>query len=118
MKHKNPQGHVYTFSECESLLANRDSKKIDNNTWLRRVDTDTFAIQLHRTDVVRILRSGLYRLYSGGYQTNTTKDRLNRYSPANVYQTGGQWLVNGGGIRSKVHTFFDGITIDETGRVC
>ena len=65
------------------------------------------------TDVILILeRDGqtVYRLNSGGYQTVTTKDRLNTFSPARIYQKRGVWYLND-------TIYFDGIEINRQGQV-
>lgn len=66
---------------------------------------DEMRYRLHNTDIVRRLPDGSAILNSGGYQTITTKERMNRYMPAgySLYQEQGLWHV-------RRHD--DGTTID------
>lgn len=72
---------------------NRPTKKLKNNTYLVRLDSETIGVQLHNTIVVTIHGDGTYTLNSGGWQTVTTKDRINEYSPVRISQRKYQWYV-------------------------
>ena len=65
---------------------------------------------LHETVIVS-KKDGRYTLNSGGWRTLTTKDRINKFSPARIYQENGIWYMRGGS------AFYDGIVIDEQGNV-
>jgi hypothetical protein len=95
------------------LLSNtkdvKNSKFVDNNTLSIEYNNGTKAIRLHNTDVVT-MKDNNFILNSGGWRTPTTKDRINKYSPASVWQTNGQWFVSGS-------LFYDGITINKEGKV-
>jgi len=95
------------------LLSNtkevKNSKFIDNNTLSIEYQDGTKAIRLHNTDIITILKNS-YILNSDGYRTPTTKDRLNKYSPAKISQTNGQWFING-------YLFYDGIEINSNGKI-
>lgn len=88
-----------------------DGKPIGNNTRLVKVDANTLGVRLHNTIVVEIHNNGTYTLRHAGWRTNTTKDRINKYSPARLYQKGFEWYMPDG------MPFFDGIKVDETGNV-
>jgi hypothetical protein len=116
------------FQQCQEIIAAQykrglDKKKLANNTYLRKLDEDTFAITLHQTDVVFIVEHNgetVYRLNSGGYQTVTTKDRLKTFSPARIYQKRGVWYLNEDGYTSDGKNdvlYFDGIEINKQGKV-
>jgi hypothetical protein len=105
---------MLNFTTAASKFAtarNKYSKPLGNNTKLVKVDDDTFAVKLHHTNVVLIHRDGTYTLNSGGWRTVTTKDRINGYSPARVWQKAHVWYVNGG------DRFFDGIRVNSAGTV-
>lgn len=85
-------------------------KPIGNNTRLVRIDANTVAVRLHGTNVVMIHNDGTYTLQAGGWRTVTTKQRINKYSPARVSQKNWAWNVGG-------FQFFDGIRVDGAGRV-
>ena len=87
------KGRVYSFHSAESLLQGKASKRIGNNTELDRLTHDSIGVLLHRTYVVVFYRDGKVKLNSGGWQTVTTKDRMNRFSPFQVYQDDHEWYV-------------------------
>ena len=95
------------------LLSNtkdvKNSKFIDNNTLSIEYQDGTKAIRLHNTDIV-IIKDNSYILNSGNYRTPTTKDRINKYSPARISQNNGQWFIKG-------YLFYDGIEINQSGEV-
>ncbi len=73
-----------TYTEAAELLGSRDSLKIGHNTYLERMLSDDIGIRLHATTIVAFLAEGGVILNSGGWQTVTTKERMNRYLPAGV----------------------------------
>lgn len=114
---------MLTFQDSQEIIANQakrglDKKKLAANTYLRKVDDSCYVIALHSTDIIYITsRAGetIYRLNSGGYQTVTTKDRLNSFSPARIYQKRGVWYVGDFGVDDVI--YFDGIEVDIKGVV-
>ncbi len=73
-------------------LAKTKKRKLDNNTYLVVRDDGGFGIRLHETEVV-IHYSDKIVLNSGGHKTVTTKDRMNRYTPFNIYQKNHKWFL-------------------------
>lgn len=72
-----------TYSEADALLGKRASKKLENNTYLVRSGPDTISVRLHNTHIITFDRNGgRVHLSTGGWNTVTTRDRLNRYMPA------------------------------------
>jgi hypothetical protein len=89
---------------------NKHSRKVANNTDV--IDRgDHVAIRLHNTDVVEVYPDGTYVLDSGGWHTVTTKQRINEYSPANVYQKDWNWYLWPGD-----KEFSDNMRVDSTGK--
>lgn len=85
-----------TYAEVYALVAgknNRKSRKIGNNTRGYIEYDNSVSIELHSTKVVVFYPNGLVKLASGGWQTVTTKDRINYYSPVRVYQRNFEWFV-------------------------
>jgi hypothetical protein len=78
------------FSECEQF----GTRKLENNTWLVKIDDDTYGVKLYDTVVVEVRRDGGYRLFTGGYKTTTTKDRINKYGPKTVRQNKKTWFID------------------------
>jgi hypothetical protein len=88
-----------TYREIVKLVhgkTNRKSRKLANNTYAKIEYDDSVSIDLHGTTVVKFFPNGLVQLNSGGYHTNTTKERINRYSPVGVYQKNWEWFLSDG----------------------
>ena len=86
-----------TYEKAKELFATarypEKGKPVANNT--RLFDRGThFAVRLHETDVVDIYPDGTYRVRTGGWQTVTTKERINSFSPCRVSQTNGVWYIH------------------------
>lgn len=87
------------------------SKKIDNNT-LEIIDGDKKIIRLYDTDILTI-ENGILTLSSGGFQTHTTKARLNKYlADYNLYitQKDFNWFVKSNLENTNID-FSDGMTL-------
>ena len=72
------------FRELENAMRNkrgeiRERVKIRNNTYLVRDDPDTIAVRFHSTNIVTVQRNGTVWLSTGGWETVTTKSRLNDF---------------------------------------
>jgi len=89
------------------------SKLVANNTRLTIFVNGDKVLKLHDTDIIKWVGDKII-LSSGGWQTRTTKDRLNgwlnRYNTTNyyIYQKKGNWYIKDG---EKVLEFFDGIEL-------
>jgi hypothetical protein len=97
-----------TYANACDKLNGRDSRKVGNNTYLERINSETVGVRLHNTHVVTIHADGSYMLNSGGWRTVTTKSRINDYAPARVTQRAGEWFVRHDGIDIE---FRDGMTL-------
>lgn len=55
----------------------------------------SIALRYHQTDVVTAYPDGTVKLDNGGFQTNTTKERINRYLPDGhqLYQEKKKWWI-------------------------
>lgn len=89
---------------------NANRRKVGNNTYAEILPNGSVGIMLHSTYVVKIHEDNTYTLNSGGWQTVTTKDRINQYSPRRVYQRNFEWFVN---INGKEYPFIDGMVVGE-----
>ena len=98
------------YAQAKELLGTKSLKKVDHNTHLRMEDGNA-VICLWGTDIVSISPDDIYTLNAGGYQTVTTKDRLNKFAPVSVYQVKNVWYIN-----DRV-PFFDGIRVNSAGMV-
>jgi hypothetical protein len=104
---------MMTFTKAANLMqkARNGRRKLGNNTYLHALDADTFAVRLHNTDVVKIHADGTYTLTTKGWQTVTTKDRINNYSPVRIHQKAFVWYVGD-------KEFVDGMKVNENGEIC
>lgn len=88
-----------SYDDCVKFLITRDRpvprKKAANNTYVERRDADTIAVRLHDTDVVTYHADGRITLDTGEWYTVTTKERINRFTPANIHiaSNRGRWIV-------------------------
>lgn len=99
-----------THSEAVRMVrgkTNRNRRKVGNNTYGEILPDGSVGIMLHSTYVVKIHPDNSATLNSGGWQTVTTKDRINQYSPVRVYQRDYQWYLNDG------TPFKDGMIVDD-----
>lgn len=100
-----------THAEAVNMVRgkrNANRRKIGNNTYAEILHDGSVGIMLHSTYVVKIHEDGTYTLNSGGWQTLTTKDRINQYSPRYVYQKNFEWFVK---INDKSYPFMDGMVV-------
>lgn len=77
---------------------------------MRKLDNGDIAIRYHNTDVVTLHADNSATLNSDGYQTATTKARINEYAPGRgISQRNGVWYMSDGSL------YYDGMTIDADG---
>lgn len=119
MYNNNLYGHVSdqvkTANEWREYIDAGRSKiyrKIAGNTTVRKID-DGVAIKLHETDIVTILDNGRTILNTGGWQTVTTKERINRYTKARIYQRASVWYISDKTGNDSL--FYDGMRISANG---
>lgn len=100
-----------THSEAVSMVRgkrNASRRKVGNNTYAEILHDNSVGIMLHSTYVVKIHPDNTYTLQTGGWQTLTTKDRINQYSPVRVYQRNYEWFVK---INDKEFPFMEGMVV-------
>lgn len=99
-----------SYFRLESLLGNRDSRKVGVATVVSRRDDGSIALRYHSTDVVTARPDGTVTLRSGGWRTVTTKKRINSVLPAGfrLWQERFEWHVT---TPSGDFLFEDGITL-------
>jgi hypothetical protein len=71
------------YESANNMLQGRcsQSRKLGNNTYLLR-GNDEIAVKLHATHVLTFYKNGSIRIATGGWNTPTTKGRINEYIPA------------------------------------
>ena len=79
-----------TYFELDKQLQGRckESRKLQNNTYAKRRCSGQIAIRLHATDILTFHSDGQIEVSTGGWDTVTTRSRMNDYLP-------GPWRVGG-----------------------
>ena len=82
-------------------------RKVDNNTYLSSplhiVGQGEVSLFLHDNRIITWFEDGTTELSTCGWETVTTKDRLNKFGPLSIYQSKYVWyfgddqLFEGGG---------------------
>lgn len=105
---------IRTYADADAACVQRgkpsQTRKLANNTYLNRRGAD-IAVTLHSTDVVTYHPDNTVTLATGGWQTVTTKDRINAYAPFRVWSERGRWMVCARpmfGESSRTAPFLDG----------
>lgn len=94
------------------------SKVFDHNTFEYSVKEGEVRYRLHNTDIAVTDSEGV-QLFTGGWKTITTKDRINKILSSlrlgiSVYQKSGKWFLH----CPTTHVeFFDGIKVNRNGQV-
>jgi hypothetical protein len=104
----------YTKAAC--ILGNHESRRIANNTQLRRNEDNSISVVLHSTAIVTFEPWGVIRLDSKGYSTVTTKRRINACLPDgfHLYQRAYCWYLAASPpseVPTQDQEFFDGMKI-------
>lgn len=110
-----------TYEKLDAMLQgrNRTSRKLANNTYALRSAvgpgrSPVIVIRLHKTNIITFHSDGVVEVTTGGWQTVTTKDRLNNYLPGGwrVYSDRGVWYWHGADTNSTGIPFSDGDVIN------
>lgn len=107
------------FHEALEFLNGRESRKFSRNTYYERIDTDTVGVRLHKTLIIKIRRGDTIELNTGGWNTWTTRQRINKvlkqyFNNASVFTTNFEMYYREP-MRQAIE-FFDGMIIDFEGR--
>jgi hypothetical protein len=103
---------VNTFDDFQRMATTR-KRKLDNNTQLIVRDDGAYGVQLHATQVA-IHYADRVVLDSGGWQTVTTKDRMNKFTEARLWSERGVWFVSW---RGQTVPYADGMTLHNDRRI-
>jgi len=103
------------YGSLSNIIDGRESKIIGNNTIVHRLDDDTVAIKYHSTNILKINSNNVVTISTGGWETITTKDRLNQFLSCRgfgIFQKKGTWYIRG---NDKTFEYEDGIKISANG---
>lgn len=101
---------MFTYSQAGIFIGNHKRRKLCNNTYIEHIGNGCIGIKLHNTYVVKMYPNDDYELNTGGFRTKVTMNRMNKYSPANVYQKDYEWYVVSTNT-PQGQTFFDGMKV-------
>lgn len=96
---------MMTWDEANRLFTSARNKAkgkpIERNTRviLQRSDDNgvpVYGIEYHETTIIEIYIDGKYIYDTGGWQTISTKKRMNEYGPITIYQREGIWYARNG----------------------
>ncbi len=127
-----------TYEEADALLRGRcrNRRKIANNTYLIRGGSaptggwhrdasgdmvrekkSVLLVRLRVTNVVTYGPDGRVWLSHGGYQTRTTKDRINRFGPdgVRIFQRNYAWFVDLPRMSMSCVPFLSGMEVSGVG---
>ena len=109
-----------TKSQIMAGVKHLTARIVANNTIEYERPTGERVIRLHLTDIVVFNLDRSVSMFSGGWTTVTTKERINRYIPAgwSLWQEKNEWFVSHGRWSSREHKVYhwhEGFTIFENG---
>lgn len=87
-----------TYATFDQYLGKKSSRPVPPSCGRPRATRivrrgPSIAVQYHTTDVVTLHPDGSVTLKSGGWQSVTTKKRMNDFSSAYVFQDKGVWYA-------------------------
>lgn len=100
-----------SFHSLETKFAGR-GRILANNTRVERISEDCYAVRLHATNIVVYYRNGRIEINSGGWQTVTTKARINdalRDVGAWITQRNHEWTLHNAD--GSTRYFHDGMIV-------
>lgn len=106
---------MYTWEEAKQRLAKTrfGHLRIENNTWLE-ANNGNYIIRHHNTDIITITPENHYIIHCRGYRSNSTKKRLNGYSPARIFCRNFTWYVEA---NNQTILYEDGMRFDLDGKL-
>lgn len=113
---------IASYADAAAFMAahrdrRTDTAKLAHNTVVRvvegnKIGEDGYAIRLHSTDIVTFYKDGSVKLDSGGWQTVTTKARMNEIlQPMGITidQKKSVWYLRELGSATRTIKYFDGM---------
>lgn len=96
------------YESLDNMLGEKNVRKIGYETIIHRLGDFEIGIKYHNTDIIKIDLTNIVTLNTGGWETRTTKDRLNQFLDCRglyIYQKRNVWYIvnNGEHIEYKDH---------------
>lgn len=108
---------MWTYNQFDVYLGNKESRPVPSDfgsprsTTVDRLNNGDIAIYYHYTNVVTLHSDDTFTIKTGGYKTNTTKKRINDFSPVNVFQKDFEWFL------ADNVPFIDGVRVNVRGNI-
>jgi len=104
------------YTTAVKTLNGRKSKKLKGNTYLHKLEDNKIGLLYHKTYIINYYPK-YCQLYTGGWNTLTTRDRLRTYGPVNVTTKNNILYI--GNYNPQVNTplFYEGIKMGYDGRI-
>lgn len=106
------------YSELANFLGNKAHRPVKGKvaTSIERLENDAIAVYYHNTAVITFYPDGRIRLKTDGWETQTTKERINQYLPRDlkVYSVKREWKlidISAGWENAKSQAFVDGMIL-------
>lgn len=107
-------GNENSFYDHFKELAKTRKRKLMSNTYLVVREDGGYSVRLHDTEVV-IHYPDCTVFRTGGWETVTTKDRMNRFSSHSIYSEKGVWFLAPFNDFDSPYPFADGIEVRKRG---
>lgn len=101
------------YETLKAKIKKRATKKLGNNTYLIRKEDGMLAVKFHDTEVVTWFPDGTCILDNGGWFTSTTKDRMTKYGPLQIWSEKGLWYIGEGLLYRNGMVFKDGVLLNK-----
>lgn len=105
------------FHQVSDYLRGKSSRKIGYETYIEKLSNFEVGIKYHRTHIVKMDVTDVMTISSGGWDTPTTKDRLNQFLSCrgvHIYQKKFEWFIVG---TNDTLPFVDGMQVFPNGHV-
>lgn len=106
-----------SFEQVMGYLRGKRSRKIGYETYIERFNPYEVGIKYHNTYIVKMDVTDVMTITSGGWDTRTTKDRLNQFLACrgvSIYQKRFEWFIVG---QNETLPFVDGMQVFPNGHV-
>lgn len=92
---RNTEWDFDRFSQFlgESVKRAYIGRKLCSNTWVLQHSPDEIQVDYYTTTILAFHRGGVIDLDMDGWDTTTTRARVNDFSPLSVWVMDGQWYV-------------------------
>lgn len=83
-----------SYWSVQTKLGNRDSRKVQHNTYLQRRPDGDIALRYHNTDILTWHPDNTVTYQTNGWRTATTKTRMSAWGPLRIWQKNFEWYYD------------------------